>query len=94
MQLKKNLRLILVRHGESVWNHLNLYTGWSNPSLTQKGIKECLTAAQILASKSINFTQGYCSYLDRSIETYNLIVNHLHELQGCLLSSLIPKFAP
>ena len=44
----KNTSLILVRHGQSEWNEKNLFTGWENPGLTQKGEKEAKDAGKII----------------------------------------------
>ena len=50
--------LILVRHGESEWNKLNLFTGWKNPDLTEKGIAEAKLAGQRLNAHGL--IPDYC----------------------------------
>ena len=55
----KNTSLILVRHGQSEWNEKNLFTGWENPGLTQKGEKEAKDAGKIINSLGINFDYLY-----------------------------------
>ena len=82
MHIQKKIRLVLVRHGESLWNKLNIYTGWSNPNLTPKGIEECNLAAKIIASQNFKISNGYSSYLQRSIDTYNLIFEEIFKLNG------------
>ena len=66
--------LILVRHGESEWNLKNLFTGWRNPDLTEKGVKEASAAGQRL--KAAGFVPDYCftSALKRAQHTLDLIL--------------------
>ena len=47
--------LVLVRHGESEWNKLNLFTGWKDPGLTEKGIAEAKKAGQLLKAQGLKF---------------------------------------
>jgi 2,3-bisphosphoglycerate-dependent phosphoglycerate mutase len=74
-------RLILIRHGESLWNYSNLYTGWSDISLTLKGVDESKRAGQILLKNNIFPKTSYASKLIRCIETNSLILNEM-KLQG------------
>jgi len=69
--------LILVRHGESDWNLKNLFTGWKNPELTEKGISEARAAGQRL--KAAGFTPDYCftSGLKRAQHTLDLILEEM-----------------
>ncbi|HVW91736.1 MAG TPA: 2,3-bisphosphoglycerate-dependent phosphoglycerate mutase [Devosia sp.] len=69
--------LILVRHGESEWNLKNLFTGWKNPDLTEKGIAEARAAGQRL--KAAGFTPDYCftSSLKRAQHTLDLILEEM-----------------
>ena len=41
-------KLILIRHGESEWNKLNLFTGWTNVDLSEKGVQEAIEAGKVL----------------------------------------------
>ena len=68
--------LILVRHGESEWNLKNLFTGWKNPDLTEKGIGEAKSAGQRL--KTAGFTADFCftSALKRAQHTLDLITKY------------------
>ena len=59
--------LVLLRHGESLWNQLNLFTGWVDVPLTQKGIDEALDAGRML--KDINFDAIFVSTLMRAQQT-------------------------
>ena len=47
--------LILIRHGQSEWNEKNLFTGWENPGLTEKGKKEAKNAGTLIKRLDINF---------------------------------------
>lgn len=60
-------RLILLRHGESLWNHLNLFTGWVDVPLTEKGIEEALAAGKLLQDLPIDIV--YASTLSRALMT-------------------------
>ncbi len=66
--------LILVRHGESEWNKLNLFTGWTDVDLTEKGKEEAKSAGALLKKEGINFEICFTSYLKRAIHTLNLIL--------------------
>jgi len=70
--------LILVRHGESEWNLKNLFTGWKNPDLTEKGIGEAKSAGQRL--KAAGFRPDYCftSALKRAQHTLDLILDEMN----------------
>jgi 2,3-bisphosphoglycerate-dependent phosphoglycerate mutase len=69
--------LILVRHGESEWNLKNLFTGWKNPDLTEKGVAEARAAGQRL--KAAGFAPDYCftSALQRAQHTLDLMLEEL-----------------
>jgi 2,3-bisphosphoglycerate-dependent phosphoglycerate mutase len=69
--------LILVRHGESEWNLKNLFTGWKNPDLTEKGVGEAKSAGQRL--KAAGLTPDYCftSALKRAQHTLDLILDEM-----------------
>ena len=79
---QKNLQLTLVRHGESLWNQLNLFTGWKNVPLTEKGIKEAIYGGQLLSERNMVYNIGYTSFLLRAQNTYNLIVEQLKKNSG------------
>ena len=65
--------LILIRHGESVWNKLNKFTGWKNIPLTNKGIYQAINIAKILKKKNLKIDYIYTSKLDRAIKTAKII---------------------
>jgi len=65
--------LVLVRHGESLWNKLNLFTGWVDIPLSEKGIQEALKAGELL--KDYKFDVIFTSELVRAIQTAMLIMS-------------------
>ena len=69
--------LSLVRHGQSDWNEKNLFTGWQNPGLTQKGLEEAKVAGKILSTLNIEYDYFYTSVLDRAILTGEIIIESL-----------------
>ena len=50
--------LVLVRHGESEWNKLNLFTGWKDPDLTEKGVAEAIAGGKRLKAEGFKFDIG------------------------------------
>jgi 2,3-bisphosphoglycerate-dependent phosphoglycerate mutase len=69
--------LVLVRHGESEWNKLNLFTGWKDPNLTEKGIGEAKAGGQRLKAEGFKFDIAYTSALTRAQRTLGLILNEI-----------------
>ena len=69
--------LVLVRHGESEWNKLNLFTGWKDPALTEKGIAEAKKAAVLLKGQGLAFDIAFTSDLTRAQHTLKLILEGL-----------------
>ena len=62
-------RLILLRHGQSQWNLENRFTGWTDVSLTKKGIKEAQSAGELMKKNNINIDIIFSSILKRANET-------------------------
>ena len=78
MNKEKNLSyLVLIRHGQSEWNEKNLFTGWKNPPLTEKGIKEAELAGEKIKNLNIDFNHYFTSALVRAQETGEIILNKL-----------------
>jgi 2,3-bisphosphoglycerate-dependent phosphoglycerate mutase len=69
--------LVLVRHGQSDWNLKNLFTGWKDPDLTDKGIAEAKAAGQRLKAKGLKFDMCFTSVLTRAQHTLQLILSEL-----------------
>ena len=65
--------LVLVRHGQSEWNLKNLFTGWRDVELTEKGIAEARAAGQKLKAQGVTFDAAYTSDLKRAQNTLALI---------------------
>ena len=76
---KKISTLVLVRHGQSQWNKENLFTGWKDPDLTEKGIEEAINAGKKIKQTNINFDLHFTSKLKRAQRTGNLIMQELGE---------------
>ena len=79
------MNLVFVRHGQSIWNLKNKFTGWVDIDLSDKGIQEAIKAGKTLIE--YNFIPEICftSYLNRSIETLN---NLLNEYEPTLVSEI------
>jgi 2,3-bisphosphoglycerate-dependent phosphoglycerate mutase len=71
------MKLVLVRHGESEWNKLNLFTGWTDVDLSEKGHEEAKNAGKVLLSEGYDFDVCYTSYLKRAIHTLNHILDEM-----------------
>ena len=69
--------LVLVRHGQSEWNLKNLFTGWKDPGLTEKGIAEAKSAGQKLKARGLKFDIAYTSVLSRAQHTLDLMLKEL-----------------
>lgn len=67
-------KLVLVRHGESVWNQENRFTGWQDVDLSEKGRAEALKGGQALRKAKFEFDVTYTSVLQRAIKTLNFIL--------------------
>lgn len=79
------IQFIMVRHGESIWNQENKFTGWTNVDLSEKGVIEAIEAGKLLFKQGYRFDVVYTSVLKRANETMNLILKELNETS-------IPKF--
>ena len=62
-------KVVLLRHGESVWNKENRFTGWTDVDLSEKGVKEAKSAGKVLKEKGFTFDVAYTSVLKRAIRT-------------------------
>lgn len=70
-------KLVLIRHGESEWNQLNLFTGWTDVDLSEKGHQEAIQAGKTLKEEGYDFDVCYTSYLKRAIHTLNHVLDEL-----------------
>ena len=69
------MNLVLVRHGQSEWNALNLFTGWKDPGLTNQGRQEANQAGQLIQSLNLDFDVMFTSALMRAQLTGDIILN-------------------
>jgi 2,3-bisphosphoglycerate-dependent phosphoglycerate mutase len=67
------IKLVLLRHGESIWNKENRFTGWTDVDLSQQGILEARRAGQILMEQGYSFDVAFTSVLKRAIRTLWLV---------------------
>tara|TARA_Y100000748_G_C15397228_1_gene449960 strand:+ start:323 stop:946 length:624 start_codon:yes stop_codon:yes gene_type:complete len=75
----KKRNLILVRHGQSEWNEKNLFTGWENPGLTEKGSNEAKNAGFLINQLDIKFDYLFTSALIRAQLTGSIILENLYQ---------------
>lgn len=73
------VKLVLVRHGQSVWNLENKFTGWTDVDLSEKGINEAKEAGRILREKGFHFDLGFTSVLKRAENTLDYILKEMGE---------------
>ena len=69
--------LVLVRHGQSEWNLKNLFTGWKDPDLTEKGVSEAKAGGQLLKQQGFHFDVAFTSALKRAQRTLQLFLAEL-----------------
>ena len=73
-------KLVLLRHGESVWNKENLFTGWTDVDLSEKGIEEARQAGKTLKAEGFEFDIAYTSVLKRAIRTLWLVMDEMDSM--------------
>ncbi|HNY35819.1 MAG TPA: 2,3-diphosphoglycerate-dependent phosphoglycerate mutase [Candidatus Pacearchaeota archaeon] len=71
-------KLIIIRHGESVWNKENIFTGWIDAPLSEEGISQAKKAGQFLKEKGFSFDIAFTSVLKRAYDTLNLILEEMN----------------
>jgi 2,3-bisphosphoglycerate-dependent phosphoglycerate mutase len=71
------MKLVLIRHGESEWNKLNLFTGWTDVDLSEKGHEEAAAAGRLLKQEGYDFDICYTSILKRAIHTLNHVLDEM-----------------
>ena len=70
-------RVVLVRHGQSVWNLENRFTGWTDVPLTDTGIEEATSAGELMASEGMSFDLVHTSVLRRAIRTAEIALDRM-----------------
>ncbi len=73
-------RVVLVRHGQSVWNLENRFTGWTDVELTPQGIQEAKEAARLLLEEGYDFDVAHTSVLKRAIRTLWIILDEMDRM--------------
>ena len=74
-------KIVLLRHGESVWNKENRFTGWTDVDLTEKGVAEAEKAGETLREYGFNFDKAYTSYLKRAVKTLNCVLDKVPDAE-------------
>lgn len=72
-----NIKLVLLRHGESVWNKENKFTGWTDVDLSEKGMSEAKEAGDVLKKEGYEFDAAFTSVLKRAIRTLWLVLDEM-----------------
>ena len=70
-------KLVLIRHGESVWNQENRFTGWTDVDLSANGVAQARQAGQLLKQHGYTFDQGFTSVLKRAIKTLDYVLEEM-----------------
>jgi len=73
-------KLVLIRHGESMWNLENRFTGWTDVDLSPRGIEESRAAGQLLRSSGLTFDRVFTSVLRRANQTLYHVLEELDQL--------------
>jgi len=73
--------------GESVWNQLNIFTGWADVDLSEVGVKEAIAGGQMLKAEGLQFDKCYTSYQKRAIKTLHHILEQTEQLYRPVTSS-------
>lgn len=76
----KNKLLTIVRHGESLWNQENRFTGWQDVELSDKGRAEALKGGRGLKDQGLQFDVAFTSVLKRAIHTLDIVLNELDQV--------------
>lgn len=72
-------KLVIIRHGESVWNQENRFTGWVDVDLAEKGIQEATQGGRALREQKLQFDLVFTSVLKRAIKSMNLVLEELDQ---------------
>ena len=74
------VKLVFARHGESEWNKANLFTGWADVDLSEKGTQQAIDAGKLIKEDGIEYDKAYTSELKRAIKTTNLALEASDQL--------------
>lgn len=70
-------KVVFIRHGESLWNKENRFSGWADVDLTEQGVEECRQGAQLLKEQGFTFDVAHTSVLKRAIRTLWVLLDEL-----------------
>ena len=73
-------RLVLLRHGQSLWNKANRFTGWTDVNLSEQGVTEAKNSGKVLKDEGYKFGVAYTSYLTRAIKTLWLALEEMDQM--------------
>jgi len=73
-------KLVLLRHGESIWNQENRFTGWTDVGLTEKGVDEARMAGELLRKEGFAFEVAFTSVLKRAIKTLWIVLEEMDRM--------------
>jgi len=73
-------QVVLLRHGQSIWNHENRFTGWVDVDLSEQGRAEALTAGQQLHEAGFKFDYAFTSVLKRAVRTLWITLDELDQM--------------
>ena len=74
------IKLVLLRHGQSTWNLENVFTGWTDVSLSEKGVAEAIEAGRIMKEEGLEFDIAHTSLLERAINTLHLALVEMDQV--------------
>src|SRR5882757_5853806 len=72
--------LVLLRHGQSIWNKENLFTGWADVGLTEQGVDEARSAGRTLLKEGFDFDLAFTSVLKRAVKTLWLTLEEMDRM--------------
>ena len=75
-----SVKLVLLRHGQSDWNQKNLFTGWTDVDLTEKGVEEAHESARLLEEHGLYFDIAFTSVLKRAIRTLWIVMDDMDRM--------------
>ena len=73
-------QLVLIRHGQSLWNAENRFTGWVDSPLSKRGIQEAMKAGKLIKEFDVDIQIAFTSFLSRAIDTLNLLLRELNKI--------------
>ena len=71
-------RIVLLRHGESLWNKENRFTGWTDVDLTEAGIAEAAAAGRLMLTEGLKFDRAFTSVLKRAVKTLDVALDNMN----------------